>query len=106
MITVEQVKARFAAQADPWASFQPPAGYRNAAVLLLLSFQGDECSLLFTRRTETVQDHKGQVAFPGGGMEPQDADLVETALREAQEEIGLECSAVQVIGRLQPFPTI
>ncbi len=62
---------------------------RSAAVLVPLVCQDDDWHLLFTRRTDTVQDHKGQVAFPGGAAEPGDRDRAETALREAWEEIGL-----------------
>lgn len=61
--------------------------------------------LLFTRRTETVQDHKGQVSFPGGSYEPQDGSLEETALRETYEEIGLERTNIRILGELDPMLT-
>ena len=62
------------------SSSQTPAatlssGLRKAAVLLPLLCDGDQWHLLFIRRTELVQDHKGQVSFPGGAFEPEDADL-------------------------------
>lgn len=62
--------------------------------------------LLFTRRTDQVADHKGQVSFPGGRSNPNDPDPPATALREAYEEIGLQPRDVQVIGSLTRLPTI
>jgi 8-oxo-dGTP pyrophosphatase MutT (NUDIX family) len=56
--------------------------------------------MMLTERTHTVRDHPGQVAFPGGMEEPEDIDLVATALRESQEEIGLQPSQVEIIGYL------
>ena len=56
--------------------------------------------ILLTRRTDTVLTHKGQISFPGGQQEESDADIVETALREAYEEVGVEPSRVEVLGQL------
>jgi 8-oxo-dGTP pyrophosphatase MutT (NUDIX family) len=61
--------------------------------------------LLFTRRTETVEHHRGQVSFPGGMAEASDRDLAHTALREAEEEIGLRPEAAEVLGMLPPRRT-
>jgi 8-oxo-dGTP pyrophosphatase MutT (NUDIX family) len=61
---------------------------------------------VLTRRRDDMRRHAGEVSFPGGRADPEDADLPSTALREAHEEIGLPPAAVQLIGALQPTPTI
>jgi 8-oxo-dGTP pyrophosphatase MutT (NUDIX family) len=77
-----------------------------AAVLVPLVNIGGETHLLFTRRSETLGSHKGQVSFPGGMMEPEDESAEAAACREAYEEIGVLPEDVQVLGRLPLFPTI
>jgi 8-oxo-dGTP pyrophosphatase MutT (NUDIX family) len=77
----------------------------SAGVLLLLTEQNSQLSVLFTQRTETVEHHKGQISFPGGAVEAADTTMVETALREAEEEIGLPRSVVRVLGVLDDFET-
>jgi 8-oxo-dGTP pyrophosphatase MutT (NUDIX family) len=72
----------------------------RAGVLIPLVRRGNEIELLFTRRTDTVLTHKGQISFPGGQREDSDVETVETALRESYEEIGLEPSRVTVLGEL------
>ncbi len=61
--------------------------------------------MLLTRRTDHLNHHAGQISFPGGRREPEDGSLIETALRESCEEIGLEPSAVEVLGILPEFAT-
>jgi 8-oxo-dGTP pyrophosphatase MutT (NUDIX family) len=80
-------------------------GFRKAAVLVPLMGAGDECTMLFTRRTETVETHKGQISFPGGMVDEWDANSAETALREAREEIGLGREHVEVLGLLDDLAT-
>ena len=77
-----------------------------AAVLVPLVWQDDQWNLLFTRRTDHVESHKGQVSFPGGGCDEGEVTPEETALREAQEEIGLDPRSVRVLGRLANMITI
>ena len=77
-----------------------------AAVLVPLLWEDSQWSLLFTRRTERVESHKGQVSFPGGGCDEGELTPEETALREAQEEIGLNPSGVRILGRLANMITI
>jgi len=72
----------------------------RAGVLIPLLWRGQGVELLFTRRTDTVLTHKGQISFPGGQREDADTETVETALRESYEEIGLEPSRVTVLGEL------
>ena len=62
--------------------------------------------MLFTRRTDTVLTHKGQISFPGGAQEPGDGSPVAAALRESYEEIGLDPAAVDVLGQLDDVPTV
>ena len=78
---------------------------RNAAVLLPLFEYEGEAALVFIRRSELLRSHSGQIAFAGGGSEASDSSLVETALREAQEEIGLEPERAEVLGLLPPMFT-
>lgn len=79
---------------------------RPAAVLVPLYEEGGEIYLLLGRRSEEVPHHKGQISFPGGTARPDDASLVATALREAEEEIGLPSADVRIIGRLDALVTI
>jgi 8-oxo-dGTP pyrophosphatase MutT (NUDIX family) len=78
----------------------------QAAVLIPFFNKNEDAHILFTVRTEDVEHHKGQISFPGGAREDQDGSLVETALRECQEEIGIPGNILTVIGRLDDFPTI
>ena len=75
-------------------------GFRRAGVLVPLVIGGRKPELLFTKRTDEVESHKGQISFPGGMTDTGDADIVETALREAKEELGITASAVTVRGIL------
>ncbi|HUE99043.1 MAG TPA: CoA pyrophosphatase [Anaerolineales bacterium] len=77
-----------------------------AAVLIPLVWYDNEWHLLFTRRTDTVESHKGQVSFPGGGCDEGETTPEQTALREAEEEIGLRANDVRVLGRLSNLITI
>lgn len=76
------------------------AGQRLAAVLILLSPGNDGPELIFTRRSEDLSSHAGQISFPGGTIEPDDNSPIHTALRESEEEIGLNQSNVDVLGTL------
>ena len=77
-----------------------------AAVLVPLVWHDEEWHLLYTRRTDTVESHKGQVSFPGGACDEGETMPEETALREAEEEIGLNPNEVKVLGRLANLITI
>jgi 8-oxo-dGTP pyrophosphatase MutT (NUDIX family) len=78
---------------------------RHAAVLIPIFKQNDEYRVLFTKRTNTVEAHKGQISFPGGRVDERDASLLETALREAYEEIGLPSKDVMILGRTDDMRT-
>jgi len=78
---------------------------RKAAVVMPLYEDGDGLQILFTRRSEEVPQHKGQIAFPGGLQHPDDPSLRATALREAEEEIGLRAGDVEILGELDDTAT-
>jgi 8-oxo-dGTP pyrophosphatase MutT (NUDIX family) len=84
----------------PRSIVQPPPGYRQAAVLVPLVLSPVSTDLLLIKRTDVVDTHKGQIAFPGGGVEEGDTDRAHTALRETQEELGIDPSEVAVVGML------
>ena len=74
-------------------------------MLIPLFCKQGEYHLLFTERSNEVDSHKGQVCFPGGKHEPSDASLLQTALRETEEEIDLKPGDVEVLGELDDIPT-
>lgn len=92
-----------------YAPHNPPEStskLRPAAVLLPLLKDQDHWSLLYTRRTDLVDSHRGQVAFPGGVIDASDEGPVSAALRETQEEIGVQPDDIEVLGLMEPMPTI
>ena len=82
------------------------ARFRRAAVMMPLYENEHGLQVLFTRRSEETPEHKGQIAFPGGGPRPDDPSLRATALRECEEEIGLRPSDVEIVGELDDTVTM
>lgn len=110
-LTAEALRRRFGGASD----WQPEihgdthtAGRRlhQASVLVPLVQRPEGLNVLLTQRTDHLRDHAGQISFPGGRFEPGDADAVATALREAEEEVGLPRQRVDVIGRLPHYITV
>ncbi len=83
----------------------PPAGLRAAAVLMAVNPWSDGAPLLFIERGPGLRHHPGQVAFPGGAVAAGDRSLAATALREAEEEIGIDPRSIRLIGQLPPRTT-
>lgn len=81
---------------------RPPA---HASVLIPIVMR-DEPTVMFTLRTDHLRDHAGQISFPGGRAEPDDRDPAATALRETEEEVGLDLAHVDVIGQLPIYTTV
>jgi 8-oxo-dGTP pyrophosphatase MutT (NUDIX family) len=82
------------------------SGRTDAAVLVPLYMSGGKLHAVFTKRRDDLRRHPGEISFPGGRYDEGERDLLATALREAKEEIGLPADAVEVLGALQPTPTI
>jgi 8-oxo-dGTP pyrophosphatase MutT (NUDIX family) len=107
----EALRSRFAS-AQAWQADiggdtgADPAGLSAASVLMPLVLRPEGLRVLLTRRTDHLRDHAGQISFPGGRVEPNDADAIATALREAEEEVGLPREAVDVIGQLPHYTTV
>jgi 8-oxo-dGTP pyrophosphatase MutT (NUDIX family) len=80
-------------------------GLTEAAVLVPVFGKAGEYHILFTQRSDQVLHHKGQISFPGGARSEVDASLLDTALRESWEEIGLEAKDVEILGELDDTPT-
>ncbi|MFL6088945.1 MAG: NUDIX hydrolase [Aeromicrobium sp.] len=82
--------------------WDPPSNARPAAVLVCFSEGADGPELLLTERSNTLRSHAGQISFPGGATDPGDDGPIGTALREAQEEVGLDPATVTVFGTFPP----
>ncbi|HLI54517.1 MAG TPA: CoA pyrophosphatase [Acidimicrobiales bacterium] len=112
-ITVADVSAALAARraaperpAGEVAAVADPGIYRRpAAVLCALFDEAGQAHVVLTRRSSRLRSHTHQVAFPGGRLDPGES-LLAAALREAQEEVGIEPSDVQIVGRLTPLRTV
>jgi 8-oxo-dGTP pyrophosphatase MutT (NUDIX family) len=79
---------------------------RASAVLIPLFYHQGQYHVLFTERSDEVNFHKGQVCFPGGTQEPSDSNLLQTALRESEEEISLKTNDVEILGELDDILTL
>ncbi len=87
-----------------WMPDAPPASPPvPAAVLIALVERGDGHTVLYTERSSTLRSHSGQVSFPGGKIEPEDADPAAAALREAREEVGLRPGDAEILGYLPSY---
>lgn len=92
--------------ADIIAKRQAAGKITEAAVLIPLLLKEDGLSVLLTQRTNHLRDHAGQISFPGGRMDPGDAGPNDTALRESEEEIGLDRNRVEIIGHMPQYLTV
>ena len=90
------------ARLDPVVAVRPGVGARQAAVLILVGHGPGGPEILFVERPSTMRTHAAQIAFPGGAADPGDADLADTALREAAEETGVARAGIVVLGQLPP----
>ncbi len=82
------------------------AASRRAGVLVPLFVRETMLWVVFTRRTDTVEHHRGQISFPGGAEEPEDGNLLATALRETREELGIRPEHARLLGSLSPIVTV
>jgi 8-oxo-dGTP pyrophosphatase MutT (NUDIX family) len=78
----------------------------NKLASILVVIYGDDPIIIMTKKPKHLKSHAGEISFPGGKLDPNDSDLLETALRETREEIGLQISKSQVIGQLKPVATL
>ena len=120
-ITATGIRQRFAGTAmpqDPLDVVIPPPRWPRAlqdmltrdllaaAVLIPIIHRQESLSVLLTERSPDLNHHAGQISFPGGRMDPNDADICATALRETQEEVGIDPADIEVVGYLDPNPTV
>jgi 8-oxo-dGTP pyrophosphatase MutT (NUDIX family) len=113
-LTAQALRQRFADAARPWTPeflgdarlFALEREPIPASVLVPLVEREQGLQVLLTRRTDHLHDHAGQVSFPGGRVNPGDVDLIDTALRETEEEVGLARDRVQVLGPLNTYSTV
>lgn len=101
-----ELLTRFLLQRPAPAHRLTVAGLKPAAVLLPLVERADGLQLLLTRRSPHLRHHAGQISFPGGRQDPDDRDLIHTALRETQEELGIAPAQIEIIGTLSPLNTV
>lgn len=91
---------------DRWLGPGMTRNFSPAAVLVPLLRREEGLSILLTRRADTLRSHGGQISFPGGRRDETDRSAAENALREAEEEVGLDPAGVDIIGYLDDYPTV
>ncbi len=101
---MEDIRSRL--EAHDRTPVEATEGLRRAGVLIPLFVRGAGLWVVFTRRTESVEHHRGQISFPGGGEEPGDSTLWHTALRESEEELGIRPEDALPLGRLSALTTV
>ena len=104
MSWIEEVERRLASR--PLREPEAAPAARRAGVLVPLFVREAMLWVVLTRRTETVEHHRGQISFPGGAEEPGDEDLQATALRETSEELGVRPEDARLLGPLSPIVTV
>ncbi|WP_293450517.1 CoA pyrophosphatase [Planktotalea sp.] len=112
--TIDHIKRSLTGGGAPSSDFDLnpeitlPSGriLRSAAVLVPLIWQNDEWHVILTMRSSALKHHPGQIAFPGGKQDDGDSTLIETALREAEEEIGLPRECVEILGSMASHETV
>lgn len=115
-LDLPRIRKHFAARSGPAQIVMYPAEVelnepltktaRDAAVLILLTPEPDGLHVTMTKRTDHLAKHPGQISFPGGSRDPEDADDTGTALREAQEEVELDSKCVEILGPLGCYYTV
>jgi len=91
---------------DSLHQYQHDSPLKPAAVLIALIEENKQLSVVLTKRASHLKHHPGQISFPGGKMEDFDAGFVSAAIREAEEEIGLNSNNINIVGQLLPYETI
>jgi 8-oxo-dGTP pyrophosphatase MutT (NUDIX family) len=104
-LSIDALRARIAVALGRARRVLTLPDHVRAAVLVLFVYRRGQPALVFGKKTEDVPHHKGQFSFPGGVVRNSDSSVVEAALREAQEEIGLDPAAVEVLGLFHDIPT-
>ena len=99
---LEDIKSTLTNSIHP--TIESPGDYRLASVLVVI--YGNEPVVVMTEKPKNMKFHAGEISFPGGKLDSNDSDLLDTALRETSEEIGLNISREQVIGQLEPVVTL
>ena len=99
---LDELKSTLSTLVNP--AIKTDGSYRLASVLVII--YGKDPFVVMTKKPKYMKFHAGEISFPGGKLDPKDADLLQTALRETSEEIGLVISKEQVIGQLEPVVTL
>ena len=99
-------KFQFSSLNDSLHQYQHHAPLKPAAVLIALTEVDEQLFVVLTKRASHLKHHPGQISFPGGKMEDFDAGFVSAAIREAEEEIGLNSDNIDIVGQLLPYETI
>jgi len=99
---IDDLKTRLSTSINP--AIETDGKYRLASILAVI--YGDDPIIVMTEKPKHMKFHAGEISFPGGKLDSEDSDLLETALRETREEIGLPISKEQVIGQLEPVVTL